>query len=491
MVRIGIRLFKKKKVQKSAQASFAASAVGPDSGFAFVNNSQGASAALNELTIAFSTALDYIESGDDFDDHPLRTQLKVLEDAVGEYSNSASDCSEGISDWNGSKSTIMAIAAAFKCSASVYKSQPTEAVAHDSDDRTSVYKGTHRKPQMDGITFTELEYAGPSLGGTSKAINFWIAESESSAVSSYNLLPALVIAIRGTEKPIDNMVNINGRPAPVSGFLNLNSHPVLQSIAAGISAHSGFLNSARALLPLVSKHLSKMSHRGVMNVIYTGHSAGGAVASLLYQKFLLEAPSSYPNLKFSCITFGSPPTLTVNITKTLSTAASLEANRGLSVAFVNEFDVIPRADQAYVRSLIDLYRSIYKLEPLMSDTIMRDQQVAEPIIKYELPPLDFGNSDSDSDCGADFKASSPDSEWKLPLAEYHIIGELVLLRNKRNASTEMGPRTSRVLQALSISAREYEKLLYCGIQTHSRTYYEDRVGLLLKGEFNYKKQWED
>jgi hypothetical protein len=43
------------------QTSLVASAAVPDSGFAFLNNSQGASAALNEFTTAISAALDHID----------------------------------------------------------------------------------------------------------------------------------------------------------------------------------------------------------------------------------------------------------------------------------------------------------------------------------------------------------------------------------------------------------------------------------------------
>jgi hypothetical protein len=52
---------KKKPVQASAQASLVASTAVPDSGFAFLHNSQGASAALNEFSTAISAALDHID----------------------------------------------------------------------------------------------------------------------------------------------------------------------------------------------------------------------------------------------------------------------------------------------------------------------------------------------------------------------------------------------------------------------------------------------
>lgn len=107
---------------------------------------------------------------------------------------------------------------AFKCASSVYKSDPPSVVVHDSDKPVVALKGTHRKPKTDGVTFTELEYARPSLGGTAKAIGFWIADSEAE-LNEHGDLPALVIAIRGTAGYIDHMANVNGRPVPASEFL--------------------------------------------------------------------------------------------------------------------------------------------------------------------------------------------------------------------------------------------------------------------------------
>jgi hypothetical protein len=55
-------------------------------------------------------------------------------------------------------------------------------------------------------------------------------------------------------------------------------------------AHSGFLQSAEALLPQISARLSRLVEEfGAKQVLFTGHSAGGAVASLLCSHFLCKA----------------------------------------------------------------------------------------------------------------------------------------------------------------------------------------------------------
>ena len=59
--RLAVRLFRKKPVQASIQTSLGASGAVPDSGFVFVHNLQGASAALDEFSGAVSAALEYID----------------------------------------------------------------------------------------------------------------------------------------------------------------------------------------------------------------------------------------------------------------------------------------------------------------------------------------------------------------------------------------------------------------------------------------------
>ena len=76
----------------------------------------------------------------------------------------------------------------------------------------------HRKPETAGIRFTELEYVYPSFGGSSKAVGFWIAESEVTVSTNPNF-PALMVAMRGTERFVDHIVNTNSRPTAVADFI--------------------------------------------------------------------------------------------------------------------------------------------------------------------------------------------------------------------------------------------------------------------------------
>jgi acyl-CoA reductase-like NAD-dependent aldehyde dehydrogenase len=56
------------------------------------------------------------------------------------------------------------------------------------------------------------------------------------------------------------------------------------------SAHAGFLNGAENLMPFVSKKVKEItSHNQVRHILFTGHSAGGAVSSLLFAKHVFCA----------------------------------------------------------------------------------------------------------------------------------------------------------------------------------------------------------
>lgn len=66
---LAVRLFRKKPVQSSTHTALVASGAVPDSGFAFVHNLQGASAALDEFSGAVSAALEYIDLNGGFAIH--------------------------------------------------------------------------------------------------------------------------------------------------------------------------------------------------------------------------------------------------------------------------------------------------------------------------------------------------------------------------------------------------------------------------------------
>jgi len=82
----------------------------------------------------------------------------------------------------------------------------------------------------------------------------------------------LVVAIRATRTPWDWMVNFNSKPAECTELGNK------------FKCHKGFLLVARNMkAPIENSITERISLLGrPTNVIFTGHSAGAAVAQLLF-----------------------------------------------------------------------------------------------------------------------------------------------------------------------------------------------------------------
>jgi hypothetical protein len=173
--------------------------------------------------------------------------------------------------------------------------------------------------------------------------------------------------------------------------------------------------------------------RSKCSLLITGHSAGGAVASLLYSHMLStsrEAESELSILtgffkRVHCITFGAPPISLLP----LATPKNPALKKSLFLSFVNEGDPVARADRAYVRSLISLYASPapgksclekithQNLQPLVSSLGKSTSSLAVNKIR---PAPKQSNS-----------APVPDAapRWPVPEATLSNAGRIVLLRS--------------------------------------------------------------
>ncbi|KAH7022656.1 Alpha/Beta hydrolase protein [Ilyonectria destructans] len=195
------------------------------------------------------------------------------------------------------------------------------------------------------------------LGGPVKATTAWLYTPKESCTSSSNVI---VVAIRGSVTTHDWMVNLNdGAERPVQdAFLGTDNEGGLYS------AHSGFLTCAKAINATVVDHIHQLwsnnfaaGVRSKPMLLFTGHSAGGAVAAMLYAHFLECDPISEDRNKsvvlksaFStvhCITFGAPPITT----KPLS---PFQAD-SVFLSIVNDGDPVPRADNKYINALLRLF----------------------------------------------------------------------------------------------------------------------------------------
>lgn len=217
------------------------------------------------------------------------------------------------------------------------------------------------------------------------------------------------------------------------------------------------------------------------NVLFTGHSAGGAVASLLYLRYLFCGTSKYPLLRFSCITFGSPPVLRPE----WPPRHCLVANDSLVLNIINEYDLVTRIDHPYIRTLVDLYRSIYRLPPIQEV----DSRVTGTTLESQT------SSAKDINDQGEVRGNQARKYWIVPKPEYYHVGKRVVLKlsfvrgQYGDPESNDGRKGHLVLNASCIPAEEFAKLLFCRVAVHSRVCYEERVRLISEGCFNGRNGW--
>ncbi|CRK27492.1 hypothetical protein BN1708_004384 [Verticillium longisporum] len=112
------------------------------------------------------------------------------------------------------------------------------------------------------------------------------------------------------------------------------------------------------LLCLAAHYLDDEPRRRAHSLLVTGHSAGGAVAALLFGHMLAVDGGRGPLAEVArcfrrvhCVVFGCPPV------SLLPLALPPGTRRNLFLGFVNEGDPVVRADRGYVKSLVELMAS--------------------------------------------------------------------------------------------------------------------------------------
>lgn len=172
-------------------------------------------------------------------------------------------------------------------------------------------------------------------------------------------LNAIVFAIRGTQSFRDWAINMKTEPTSPERFLDDPDN----------LCHAGFLSVARKMVAPVAARLRSLlaedPNRIAHSLVITGHSAGGAVGSLLFCHMLSEhVRSELTHLRrffkrVHCVTFGAPPVSIQPLQ--LPRWNSLSRSKSMFFAFINEGDPVPRAEKAYIVSLLDLYLSPTKV----------------------------------------------------------------------------------------------------------------------------------
>ncbi|KAM5432034.1 hypothetical protein MferCBS31731_007620 [Microsporum ferrugineum] len=293
---------------------------------------------------------------------------------------------------------------------------------------------------------------------------------KSVALDHMNLI---VFAVRGTTRSsfADWATNMNAEPATPTGFLD----------DPGNLCHAGFLSVARRMVRPVALRLEQLlaenPARAKFSLVITGHSAGGAVASLLYAHILsstLRSELIYLRDRFKrihCFTFGSPPVSLLPINK----PADPKYAKWLFYTFINEGDPVCRADKPYVRSLVSLYKSPAP-GPLPPPTTRS---------RSSTTTTTNGSSSSSSSRPSklsflkDRRESSDRSDlerevfWPVPSPTLTLPGCLIVLRGNRD-----NPRDKDVVEAYLTHNEQLAGVVFGDVMMHMMTLYERRIQLL-------------
>ncbi|KAI0117861.1 alpha/beta-hydrolase [Nemania sp. FL0031] len=251
---------------------------------------------------------------------------------------------------------------------------------------------------------------------------------------------AIIFAIRGTATFMDWAINLNTAPTAPTGFLD----------DAGNLCHAGFLSVAKKMIDPVAARLRQLLEedpgRCSHSLLITGHSAGGAVASLLYMHMLSKAVSSNLNnltgffRRIHCVTFGSPPVSLIP----LQTPHGHAPRKSLFYSFVNEGDPVTRADKAYVKSLLELFATpapatvnaassnkslVVHTKPPPKPQDKKSKFALTP--KTSKPSVKSSRSTQSDSSTKTNKLAAQGPIWKVPPTTLSNAGRIVVLRSAK------------------------------------------------------------
>lgn len=259
----------------------------------------------------------------------------------------------------------------------------------------------------------------------------------------------IVFAIRGSKW---NLVDwaVNFRPAPKEpvGFLD----------DQGNACHAGFLQVAKAMIATVAARLRQLLEqnpcRAGSSLVVTGHSAGGAVASLLYMHMLSTSTESELNIltgcfrRVHCVTFGAPPVTLLPLQK----PNDEKYKKNVFMAFANEGDPIVRADKQYLYCLARLIAAPAPEVNVESKGLLKSKPSRQKLKRSGITSA---------------KASVQAPIWPVPEATLSNAGRLVLLRKT--------PGQQKAVEAVCLSDEQLRNVIFGDPSMHDMALYKRRI----------------
>lgn len=258
----------------------------------------------------------------------------------------------------------------------------------------------------------------------------------------------IVIAIRGSKwNVVDWAVNFRPSPSEPVGFLD----------DSGNACHAGFLEVARAMVAPVAARLRELLEqnpsRASSSLLFTGHSAGGAVASLLYMHMMTTLVETELNIltgcfrRVHCVTFGTPPLSLLP----LQTPSGRRYERNIFYNFANEGDPVVRADKQYLSTLTRIIAAPSPLSHSNTSQQSLREKVSRQAFKYGSSP----------------QVSMVPMRWTVPPATLSNAGRMVLLREQ--------PGVNGSIEAVQITDEQLRDVVFGDPEMHHMELYKHRV----------------
>lgn len=286
----------------------------------------------------------------------------------------------------------------------------------------------------------------------------------------------IVFAIRGTTKSnfMDWAVNLHTAPTSPQGFLD----------DPGNLCHGGFLDVARKMVKPVAARLRQLLEenpsRASCSLLITGHSAGGAIAALLYAHMLSETVKSELNILTGCfkrihmVSFGAPPVSLLPLSKPPNSEKRLR--KSLFLSFINEGDPVSRIEKAYLKSLLELYASpapktstnqalLGSKGPASTSKLNLSLGLIKQEQRPRLPPRSATSP-------TEVRAVS-NVIWKVPAATLSNAGRQVVLRVPRNGRQDD-------VRACIATDEQLRSVVFGDVMMHMMDLYAMRIETLAK-----------